>query len=371
MILATGGAGCSSKFESFLGKTREQMLRESSQKPDFYKSLGPSDLEKDVCKWMTVAAPKFDFCDIELKSGAKFPDIIAKFSKHPGKIYGVEVKSVKSDTWKTTGNSVLESNRIEGVSQIYVYFGKLLRPPDFRFRKYEECVSDVAVTHSPRYLVDMQLSPGETIFDKMTSLLGSSHTYENIRTQSDPIKPFVDYYKRIAKRGEEAWWMGTEGQDLRPGLTVRLWSNLSKEEEEFFKSLAFALFPEILGNSSKKFERLAAWLVARYGIVNPHLRDAFTAKGQVTLKTGGKTYGNTPRIVENFQKRIPEILKHVKRLSRDDASQSWGVLITERSLVKQWAKVAKSHLKSGGSNFEFDFEKMIKEGSADYNAEED
>lgn len=364
MILATGGAGCSSKFESLLSTTREQMLRAATSRPGFYKSLGSAGLEKDVCDNMKAVAPKFDFYDIELKSGVKFPDIVAKFSNHSGKMFGVEVKSVKSDTWKTTGNSVLESNRIEDVSQIYVYFGKLIRPPDFKFRRYEECVSDVAVTHSPRYLVDMELQPGGTIFDKMTSLLGNQYTYEDLRQRADPIKPFVDYYKRIAKHGEEAWWMGTEGQDLRPGLTVRLWSNLSAEEEEYFKSISFAMFPEILGNSGKKFERLAAWLVARHGVVNPHLRDSFTAKGRITLKTGGKSYRNMPRILENLQDRIPEIVQHIKQLSKSEAERLWNVKATEHNPVKQWISVAKHHLEKA-IDIEFDFEKMVKEKLAE------
>jgi len=347
------------------------MLGVSAQKPDFYKSLGPSDLEKDVYHWMKGLASRYDFRDVELKAGAKFPDIIAKTAASPNKIYGVEVKSVKSDTWRTTGNSVLESNRVEGVSQIYVYFGKLISPPDFRFRKYEECVSDVAVTHSPRYLVDMELGAGDTVFDKMSAKLGETYTYDTVRRLSDPIKPFVNYYKKMAKRGEETWWMGEGAPDLRPGLTVRLWSNLSKREERYYKAVSFALFPEILGNSNKKFERLAAWLVARHGLVNPHLRDVFTAKGQVNLRTGGKIYRGTPRIIENFKDSIPDMVEYLKGLSREDAAHFWPVRANGKNLLKDWLKAARTFLSTHRVEFGFDLGDMVKEGSPDYNAEED
>ncbi|WP_212744209.1 hypothetical protein [Maribacter sp. ACAM166] len=46
---------------------------------------------------------------IELIGGQKFPDIVAK------KFYGIEVKTTTQNHWKTTGNSVLESTRVDDV----------------------------------------------------------------------------------------------------------------------------------------------------------------------------------------------------------------------------------------------------------------
>ena len=46
-------------------------------------------------------------------------------------------------------------------------FAKLASPIEFRCRPYEECLSEVVVTHSPRYLIDMNLAIGKTIFDKI------------------------------------------------------------------------------------------------------------------------------------------------------------------------------------------------------------
>lgn len=39
--------------------------------------------------------------------------------------YGVEVKFTKQDTWRCIANSVLETQRIEGVKHIYIVFGKM------------------------------------------------------------------------------------------------------------------------------------------------------------------------------------------------------------------------------------------------------
>jgi hypothetical protein len=49
----------------------------------------------------------------------------------------------------------LETTRVEDVDRIYMMFGKLNKPVEVRFRPYECCLYEVAVTHSPRYLIDM------------------------------------------------------------------------------------------------------------------------------------------------------------------------------------------------------------------------
>ena len=124
---------------------------------------------------------------IELISGQRFPDIIAN------KYYGVEVKTTIKNHWTTTGNSVLEGTRVDGIERIYMLFGKMVSPIEFKCRPYEECLSEVVVTHSPRYLINMDLKEGNTIFDKLKI------PYDTLRKEQNPVKPIIDYYrKRLA-----------------------------------------------------------------------------------------------------------------------------------------------------------------------------
>ena len=39
--------------------------------------------------------------------------------------YGIEVKFTTNDTWRSVANSVLESNRVNGIEKIYIVFGKM------------------------------------------------------------------------------------------------------------------------------------------------------------------------------------------------------------------------------------------------------
>lgn len=88
----------------------------------------------------------------ELVSGHVFPDIILHECN-----YGVEIKSTQKDAWTSTGSSIVESSRSEKANRIYLLFGKLGGEPEFRCKPYQQCLSNIAVTHAPRYLIDMNL----------------------------------------------------------------------------------------------------------------------------------------------------------------------------------------------------------------------
>lgn len=121
--------------------------------------------------------------EIQYEQGSHtFPDIVLVFDN--GDKYGIEVKSSTGTgrSWKINGNSVLGSTK-EAVIDTYVVFGKTtLGHQAFRCKRYEDCVVDVAVTHSPRYRIDMDLAPGTTFFDK------SGLSYQRISSADKPIE---------------------------------------------------------------------------------------------------------------------------------------------------------------------------------------
>ena len=181
---------------------------------------------------------------IELVSGQRFPDIVAK------QYYGIEVKTTIKNHWKTTGNSVFEGTRVDGVERIFMFFAKLADPIEFRCRPYEDVLSEVVVTHSPRYLIDMNLAQGQTIFDKINM------PYDQLRISSNPILPIKDYYRSKLRDGDELWWMDAD-QDKANNLILRMWNNLSTDEKQLYQLKAMIYFPELFGKQSDKFGKLA------------------------------------------------------------------------------------------------------------------
>lgn len=108
------------EFELLLTNTLETLREEAKKSQEIYLALNGVKLEEQVVSVMRHNARNTPFENsIELISGQKFPDIIAN------KFYGVEVKTTKSNQWKSTGSSVAEGTRKEGVERIFMLFGKM------------------------------------------------------------------------------------------------------------------------------------------------------------------------------------------------------------------------------------------------------
>ena len=154
------------EFAHFMRLTESWLNEASESDKQIFRKCNGTEMEHIALKALKDVAPQTSFCanNIKLVSGLHFPDIQA--AGH----FGVEVKSTKSDSWTSTGSSIVESTRIPDVSRIYMLFAKLGgNTPEFRCRPYEQCLSNIAVTHSPRYLIDMNLADNgeKSIFEKM------------------------------------------------------------------------------------------------------------------------------------------------------------------------------------------------------------
>ncbi len=324
MIISKNKKAPEEQFVSLLEATQTHLKQESESKKSYYLSRGGVALEEDVLDSMIKHSKGTEFeGSIERISGQKFPDIIAN------KYYGVEVKTSKGKDWKSTGNSVLESSRVDGIEKIYLFFGKLSNPVDFKCRKYEDCLYEVAVTHSPRYLIDMNLCEEDTIFSKL------GIRYDDLRTRKNPIKPIVDYYRSKLKEGDELWWMDSEKTS---NLTVTQWSNLAENEKRLKRIEAFALFPELFSASPKKYLQLSSWLVSKYGIVSPSLRDTFSAGGQMSINLNGNDI-KLPRIYGHLIENIKDIKRLVKSKNVIELSRYWREEVANKNKIELWTRL--------------------------------
>lgn len=218
MVISSNPEPDNLAFQSLIDNTMLTLDIESKNDQEKYLGLLGNKLENVVADVMSDNARGTPFENsIKLISGQKFPDIIAN------KFYGVEVKTTKQNHWTTTGNSVLEGTRVDGIERIFMLFGKMTEPVEFKCRPYEECLSEVVVTHSPRYFINMELQPGNSIFDKL------GIPYDQLRNYPNPIKPITDYYRQFRKPGEEVWWLDQE-EPKSTGLIIQLWKNLPLEK---------------------------------------------------------------------------------------------------------------------------------------------
>lgn len=326
MIISDNRSAEIYQFEKICKNAEEYMNIKAVQEPRYYLSKGAQKLEPEVFKALEYVSKGTSFeGSIRIESGLRFPDIVLR------KYYGVEVKSTTKNQWSVIGGSVAEGTRIEDVELIFLMFGKLHDPVEFKTRRYQDCLSDIAVTHSPRYKIDMNLSPGNTIFDKMDI------AYDDLRLRRDPIKPVVEYYKRQLKEGESLWWIGDNAEEESSPMKIRLWNTLSNCEKETLKIQGFALFPCIFQKNNHKFDKLSLWLAYRHGVVSSSLRDNFSAGGQINMTINGHYYNNVPRIYCNLKKVFSEVVAVIYLTDLDVLKETWGIELSgQENLIDIW-----------------------------------
>lgn len=306
MIIAENTKPSLDAFKELMRKTDALLNEDAHKRCSYYAKRTGTLLEDAVKEALDVCAQGTPFSgSIEKISGGRFPDIIAGNPK----IYGVEVKSTEKDHWVTTGSSILESTRVDTVERIYLTFGKLGGNIEFLSRPYEDCLYSIAVTHMPRYKIDMRLPKGESIFDKMQI------PYDELRKMQNPVPPVARYLRSQLREGESLWWAGDNTEE-EVSYKIRTWNNLSSEEQTDCIVYAFVHFPEII---SGQYDDYALWLASQ-GIVNSHLRDSFTAGGRETEILKGKVYRlpGIYRRIKNNKDKILKILKTEKDLNNID-----------------------------------------------------
>lgn len=314
-------------FQILMSNTDCVLNLDARQREKYYLKRGGKLLENDVFEAISECAKGTPFENtIQLVSGASFPDIVAN------NYYGVEVKSTEKNHWTSIGSSILESTRNQNVERIYLTFGKLGEPVEFLSRPYEECLSGIAVTHYPRYQIDMRLEKGQTIFDKM------GISYDELRLMDNPVAPVSKYYKSKLKPGESLWW-ATDNVEAAAPATVRLWTALSPEEQTKYAAYGYVLFPEIFSPGSKKYSRYALWLATHNGIVMTNIRDVFSAGGQKVMLDRHRNEVKLPAVFGRIIRYKDYILQYLYSVDEELLREYWGVPEVSDNRIGQWCEL--------------------------------
>lgn len=321
-------------FDDLMARLQQTLNRDVCERPGIYSDLFGNKLEGKVAEVLRECARGTCFeGTIELISGQRFPDIVV------GGYYGVEVKTTKSNHWKSTGSSVAEGTRVEGVERVYMLFGKMCSPIEFLCKPYEECLSEVVVTHSPRYLIDMHLAPGATIFNK----LGVS--YDELRDEPNPIRTILNYYRSRLKKNEELWWLDNDGSQ-GTNLVIRMWGALSLAERKSYLMKGFVFFPEILSNRIDKFNRFAMWLATREGVVCRNVRDLFSAGGREAIVTEDESYSSVSKVIVKLYRNLSFIREFVQETGEAELMEYWGIDVREQDKWNLWCELAIKNLQT-------------------------
>lgn len=339
-------------FLDFVLKVEEKLrVMSIEQKERFTRNTSPTEFEKLVkeASEYVIDANNYD-CEIDYTEGGHaFPDIVYTFDKNEK--FGIEVKSSTSanspDTlWTILGNSILGSTRVK-VIDIYIIFIKVNKNGCFvKSARYKDSVSDVVVTHSPRYKINLAQEPKDSFFAR------SGISYDSINDSEDPIGLVTDYFR---EQGLTAWWIA----ESTPAV-IKTWEEVSPEDKNDIIATAFVLFPELISSTgSKKYKRLAKWLVANYSIVDSSLRDNFTAGGRIDLEVNYKKFSRMPRVFESLLLHLNAFNVKIKDLSLDEIQQYWVAYSSKNDnsveRINYWYSTIENNLNSENKTLQLEF----------------
>ena len=213
------------QFESVLALTAELLTKSLRTTQTFH---GPEEFNQGVLEMLRAAAHGMSVKVEPTYYRNAFPDIRVNG-------FGVEAKYSKRDTWNTVANSIFEGTRDPSVKLVYVMFGKGGGLAEAKWARYQDCVTHVRTSNSPRFVVDLE-SDEPPLFD----LFGISYDDFAKLDDEDKMEHVRNYWRDRLQPGEHLWWL--EPTHHLP-LNVRLYTHLSPDEKRILRAEAALMCP--------------------------------------------------------------------------------------------------------------------------------
>ncbi len=270
---------------------------------------------------------------VELTPPAQqFPDIAAG-------AFGIEVKFTVADTWRSVANSVLETNRVASVKQIYVVFGNMgAQPPEVRWRAYADSVVHVRTSHVPRFEVDVSTSAAS-----LFATMGVSYDVFRGLPMHQKMEHVRKYAKKRLKPGERLWWLSDESTEAHTlPLEVKLYTSLSDDQKTQLRAEAVLLSPKVVAPSRTrgKYDDVVLYLLTYHGVLAHQTRDMFTA-GSVSDPNHKRPDGLY--IIESLKLLESAMREAARRLPMSVIEEYWGKTVAPQARISEWLKRADEH----------------------------
>ncbi len=310
------------EFENLLDQTVAILTGKVRSSEDYHN---PEAFEKAVLDTLKDAATNSGVLVEPTFRPDAFPDIRVNG-------FGIEVKHTSRDTWLAVGNSIFEGMRDPDVEDVYAVLGKTGGVPEVRWRKYQDCITHIRVSHAPRFVIEME-GERESLFNRMGVAYNDFAKLDDARK----MRHVRDYSRgRRLKQGERLWWI--EPAHSVP-IKVRTYMSLTQDEKRMLRAEATLLCPQVCGgrNARNKYVDAALYLLIHHGFFCPQAHDLFSA-GSVARKR------NAPRggiYVMQALQDIQDLMKDAaKRLDDDLFEEYWGESCPPDERISEWLRRA-------------------------------
>lgn len=253
-------------------------------------------------------------------SAQRFPDFVLVDLEDGDKI-GVEVKKTDAAKWEVIGGSIYESLKND-IEDTYVLMAKLGGDkPEVRLRKYEECIADLKVTHSPRFYLNLDLEEEEDYLTKHDAK-------DLLELSGDELNRKI---RKLLRTQKSTWW--SEGETVA-------FTDLSQEEKGIYLNEGIALFPEVFKGNYRKF---TPWLVYSCFVWCGNVRDIFSAGGNRYVE---ELHIYVSAIMHRTLQNIESIKQRIIEMTEEEQIKFWGKStedIDER--LNMWLELVEENLK--------------------------
>lgn len=296
-------------------------IESNTWKEIYFKSKGNDNGFEKLIEFIIPDIEKqFSGVTINLISGHHFPDVDIVIN---GIKFGLELKSSQRGLWAIPGNSIFESISEDNYSDTYLMFASRKKDPstkqfvfqyEIKYKKYWEVTSSISVTHSPRFIINM---------DSQDSVFNSLLEYDEFRKMSNESK--ATFAQRILREKADGvkWYTSSEVESIK----VTNFSDLSNDRKKELITELLVLFPTDVLRKRNDYTRCTNYLIDKYYIYSKSLRDVFSAGGKIN-----KNGVEIPQTLQNFLNHInsiQNILEHANDEFKKVAYECWGILPKE------------------------------------------
>ena len=281
------------------------------------------EFEKTVLAQLRVCCEGSSNANLSFHDSA-FPDIVVNG-------FGVEVKFTARSTWQGTGNSIFEGMRDESAREIVLVYCRS-DIPEIRWQWYSDCIKGIRISHSPRYMIDMD---GVTSFFGEIGMSMDDFRQADLRSKMEIVK---DHVKERVGDGERLWWFDENREHTVP-VNVRLYRLLDQATKDRMRAESALMCPQIFKGSRQrgKYDDAALYMLIQHGVFAPQARDLFSA-GSVAGKERGGDY-----LIRAIQNNTNQIAKAAKELRDELFVEYWGELCPPDQRLTRWLELADSH----------------------------
>ena len=303
--------------------TRATVIMDKHAKAGMPGYSNDKEFEKTVLAQLRVC------CDNSSKASpsfhdSAFPDIVVNG-------FGVEVKFTTRSTWHGTGNSIFEGMRDESARDIALVYCRS-DIPEIRWRWYRDCIKGIRISHSPRYMIDMD---GRGYFFDELRMSMEDFRQADLRSKMEIVKNHV---KERVGDGERLWWFDEDREHTVP-VNVRIYRLLDQDTKDKMRAEAALMCPQIFRGSRQrgKYDDAALYMLTQHGVFAPQTRDLFSA-GSVAGKDRGGDY-----LIRAIQNNTCRIAEAAEKLKDELFVEYWGEPCQPDHRLVRWLELADSY----------------------------